>query len=365
MKQADLVQGRTYALEQPRSGQTRARTAHKSSLPRGHSPPKRQGAIRERPHRRTRRLDQRRGTWPVAGANGKRSCGILKVHQRLVAANRAIWGPRDGRRHRLSVMTASGEYGGYLSRWVSGSGSGRAIWPPSQTERFAHRLRPEQLHRPTRGMVAHLRDHAARRAGLCGCRTTRSGVIPPGSGRTDSPPKGWQPGNRGAHEQLREWSPRWALARSWTQRPLGDAWGRRRCNAFRPSWAESVQLLRQLGHELHATQIESSAAEVGRRPGDQSPLSSLALVLTNSSSQRQDPFLVGGWRVRGGGPFRLGGGSSCSCDCYVGPRGPALTDSAAAPALPSVEALLMPGIGVARGFERQSLTRTWLLWCGS
>ena len=67
--------------------------------------------------------------------------------------------------------------------------------------------------------------------------------------------EGWQPGNRGAHEDLREWSPRWALARSWTQRPLGDA-AEKEVQRLQAVVGESVRLLRQLGHELHATQIE-------------------------------------------------------------------------------------------------------------
>ena len=74
---------------------------------------------------------------------------------------------------------------------------------------------------------------------------------------------GWRPGNRHAHDNLREWSPHLALARSWTRPPQGHAAEKevQRLQALVGEWA-AVRLLRQRGLEQEGDRIEGF--EVGR-----------------------------------------------------------------------------------------------------
>ena len=252
MKQADLVQGRTYALNNP------------DQVKREHEP-----HIKVRylgvTHRRNAKVRFESG--PIAGLDdwiktrdlacrwGERKALLrdLERHQRLVAANRAIWDPvtEDA---IDAVMTASGEYGGYLSRWVSDPAPAARFWRRAKLNGSPINYDPSNFINRHGGwwLTYATTLHAAQAYAAAEPHAVELYL----RGWEDRlTAEGWQPGNRGAHEQLREWSPRWALARSWTQRPLGDA-AEKEVQRLQAVVAESVQLLRQLGHELHATQIE-------------------------------------------------------------------------------------------------------------
>lgn len=252
MKQADLVQGRTYALNNP----DQAKREHEP-----HIKVRYLGIT----HRRNAKVRFESG--PIVGLDdwiktrdlacrwGDRKALLRDVerHRRLVAANRAIWDPvtEDA---IDTVITASGEFGGYESRWVIDSAPAERFWRRAKLNGSPIDYDPLNFVDLHGGwwLTYATALHAAQAYAAAEPHSVELYIRAIEDRLTA---EGWQPGNRGAHQDLRAWSPRWALARSWTQRPLGDA-AEKEVQRLQAVVGESARLLRQLGHELHATQIE-------------------------------------------------------------------------------------------------------------
>jgi hypothetical protein len=113
------------------------------------------------------------------------------------------------------VMEASGEYTGFLRRWVTDPASAERFW--SRGELPGSPLEDDVLNFVDRHGQWHLSLATAVRAceGFAAAEPELV-LLFLRDWEERLTAEGWEPGRRAAHEVLRQWAPAHALARSWT-----------------------------------------------------------------------------------------------------------------------------------------------------
>ena len=153
-----------------------------------------------------------------------------------------------------AVMTASGEYGGYSRRWTTDRGSAERLWARGGLEGlpvFDHPANFEDRHGNW-----HLTFETAVRASQAFAAAEPELVDLYLRGLEEElKAEGFRPGNRDSHDLLRELAPAHALARSWSQRPRGEA-AEREVERLQRLVSEAIAALRSHGHASVASRIE-------------------------------------------------------------------------------------------------------------
>lgn len=172
---------------------------------------------------------------------------------RLRAVDAELWDPVYEEAVN-AVMTASGEYTGFLRRWSTDSGSATRFWKrggldgsplDDHAANFVDRNGEWQLSFET--AIKACRAFAGAEPELVDLYLT--------DWEKRLTAEGWEPGNQHAHELLRKWAPSHALARSWSQEPRGSA-AEQEIERLRKLVASAVHSLRTRGHESEAIRIE-------------------------------------------------------------------------------------------------------------
>jgi len=152
------------------------------------------------------------------------------------------------------VMTASGEYGGFLKSWTTDPASAERFW--SRARLSGSPLDHDGVNFVDRNGQWHLSFATATRA----CQAFAAAepdlvdlCLRDWEDRLRA--EGFEPGNRQSHELLRRWAPAHALARSWCaerQRTAAEQEVERLQRLVR----EAVRLLEAAGDDRGARRIE-------------------------------------------------------------------------------------------------------------
>lgn len=171
----------------------------------------------------------------------------------LDAADEGLW-DRITEDAISEVMTASGEYGGFSRRWSSDPASAQRFWGRAGLE--GSPLDDHSANFEDRHGQWHLTFSTALKASQAFAAAEPDMVDLYVRGWEERlRAEGFEPGGRHNHDLLREWAPRHALARSWTQRPLGQA-AEEEVKRLRSLVRTAAQFLREVGAEDKARRIE-------------------------------------------------------------------------------------------------------------
>ena len=153
-----------------------------------------------------------------------------------------------------TVMTASGEYTGYLREWDTDPASAQRYW--NRAGLSGSPLEDHPRNYQDRHGTWHLTFATALRAAEAFAATEPELVDLHIRGWEDElKAEGFMPGQRHSHDTLRQWSPHFALARSWTQRPRGHA-AEQEVERLQRLLRQAIQDLRDSGSDDQASRIE-------------------------------------------------------------------------------------------------------------
>lgn len=173
--------------------------------------------------------------------------------QRLAAADARVWDNVIAEAID-SVITASGEFNGFLRRWDTDPAPAMRLWSRGHLE--GSPLEFDPMNFADRSGVWHLSFTTAEKASQA-FAAAEPDLVELYLRRWEDRLKaqGFQPGIRHAHDVLRQWAPQIALARSWTQsqavKTLDDEVQR-----LQRVVNEAIGLLRRAGDERGAARIE-------------------------------------------------------------------------------------------------------------
>ena len=153
-----------------------------------------------------------------------------------------------------AVMTASGEYGGFIRRWTTDRGRAERFWMRGGLEGL-----PISDH-PANFEDRHGTWHLTLETAVKACQAFAAAEpelidLYLRGWEEQLKAEGFQPGNRYSHDLLRQWAPAHALARSWSQRPRGEA-AEHEVERLQRLVREAVAALRRHGDESAASRIE-------------------------------------------------------------------------------------------------------------
>jgi hypothetical protein len=151
-------------------------------------------------------------------------------------------------------MTASGEYGGFSKRWTSDPASAQRYWSrggldgsPLDHDPLNFVDRHDEWHLSFATAVFASQAFAAAEPELVDL------YLRGWEERLKA--EGFEPGNHHSHDLLREWAPSHALARSWSQRPRGNA-AEREVQRLRGLVQAAIGRLRASGNREEAGRLE-------------------------------------------------------------------------------------------------------------
>lgn len=153
-----------------------------------------------------------------------------------------------------AVLTASGEYGGFIRTWDTDPAPAQRLW-----DRAGLAGRPLE-HHPANFIDRHGTWQLTFQTALHAAEAFAAAEPE----TVDLYLRGWEDrlraegfiqGNQHSHELLREWAPSHALARSWSQKPIGAA-AEREVQRLRSLVEHAARLLRAIGHNSEAARIE-------------------------------------------------------------------------------------------------------------
>ena len=200
-------------------------------------------------------LDEWVPTRQIACPWGERKT-LLRDEERartLAAADRRVW-DAVVEEAVSAVMTASGEYGGFSKRWDTDPASAERYWSRSGLEgsplnhdpnSFVDRHGTWQLSFAT--AVFASQAFAAAEPELVDLYLR--------GWEEQLKAEGFEPGNQHSHDLLRQWAPSHALARSWSQRPRGEA-TEREIQRLRGLVQTAIRHLRTSGNPQDAARLE-------------------------------------------------------------------------------------------------------------
>lgn len=153
-----------------------------------------------------------------------------------------------------AVMTASGEYGGFSKRWTTDPASAQRYW--SRGGLSGSPLDHDTLNFVDRHGEWHLSYDTAVFASQAFAAAEPELVDLYLRGWEERlKAEGFEPGNRHCHDLLREWAPSHALARSWSQRPQGEA-AEQEAKRLRGLVQTAIRHLRESGNSRDAARLE-------------------------------------------------------------------------------------------------------------
>lgn len=172
---------------------------------------------------------------------------------RLAATNKGAW---DGvTEEAISfVMTASGEYTGFIRRWDTDAAAAERYWAraglggsPFDDDPSNYRDRHGTWHLSFGTALRVSQAFAAAEPELVDLYLR--------SWEEHLTAEGFEPGASSAHDLLREWAPSIALARAWAQVPRGHA-AEKEIERLRNLVSTAARYLREAGADRRAGQIE-------------------------------------------------------------------------------------------------------------
>lgn len=172
---------------------------------------------------------------------------------RMAAADAKVW-DRVTEDAISTVMTASGEYGGFLGGWESDPESAQRYWDrdrlvgtPLTYDEVNYRDRHGMWQLSFATALAASQAFAAAEPELVDLYVRGWG--------NQLKAEGFTPGMSHKHDLLREWAPRHALARAWSQEPRGLA-AENEATRLRRLVVTAIHELRAAGAGFQADRIE-------------------------------------------------------------------------------------------------------------
>jgi len=153
-----------------------------------------------------------------------------------------------------AVMTASGEYGGFLRSWDTDAAGAERYW--SRAKLDGAPFDDDPVNYQDREGTWHLSFRTALKAAQAFAAAEPELVdLHLRSWEEELKAEGFEPGGRHKHELLRKWAPSHALVRSWSQEPRGAA-AEKEVERLRGLVYTSVRYLREAGEDRKAGRIE-------------------------------------------------------------------------------------------------------------
>ncbi|GAB3556255.1 hypothetical protein [Spelaeicoccus albus] len=172
---------------------------------------------------------------------------------RLAKADAELWDPVT-EEAISAVMTASGEYTGFLRRWDTDPVSAERYWARGGVEGTP--LEDDPANYQDRGGVWHLSFRSALKAARAFAAADPEMVDLYLRGwEEELKAEGFEPGGRHSHDLLRKWAPSHALVRAWSQVPRGVA-AEMEIERLRALVSTAVRYLYEAGEDSKAGRIE-------------------------------------------------------------------------------------------------------------
>lgn len=153
-----------------------------------------------------------------------------------------------------AVMTASGEYGGFLRSWDTDAASSERYWARARLDGTPFDYDP--MNYLDRDGTWHLSFRTALKAAQSFAAAEPELVDLHLRGwEEELKAQGFEPGGRYKHELLRKWAPSHALVRAWSQEPRGAA-AEKEVERLRALVSTAVHYLRKVGEDGKADRIE-------------------------------------------------------------------------------------------------------------
>lgn len=191
----------------------------------------------------------------LACAWGERK-GLLRDEERaarLDEADNSVW-DRVAEDAISAVMTASGEYTGFLRRWDTDPSSAERYW--ARAGLGGSPLDDHPANYVDRHGTWHLTFATALKAAQSFAAAEPEMVDLYLRGWEERlKAEGFEPGRSHNHDLLREWAPHHALARAWTQEPRGHA-AEKEIERLRRLVDTAIRYLREAGEEGKAARLE-------------------------------------------------------------------------------------------------------------